>query len=162
MRILLALLALILFGCATPYQKSGFEGGYSEAQLGENLFQVSFRGNGYTGLERITDFTLLRSAEVTLKNGFKYFVIVESDRKSKDYTRKTPTRSRTTGSMFSIGDYSNIETTTTTSGGDSYTVSKYRITNIIVCYKDKPEIEELVFTAEFVNKSIRQKYDLKP
>ncbi len=41
------ILFLILIGCATPYQKVGLSGGYSDTRLQENVFTVNFRGNGY-------------------------------------------------------------------------------------------------------------------
>ena len=47
--------------CATTYQSEGLTGGFSETQLDENIFRVTFYGNGYTGKERVTDFALLRS-----------------------------------------------------------------------------------------------------
>src|SRR5437764_1386447 len=55
---------LLFVACATPYQRHGFTGGFSESQLDENVFRVNFRGNGYTSPERAADFTLLRSAEL--------------------------------------------------------------------------------------------------
>jgi hypothetical protein len=35
---------ILLTSCATTYQKQGFTGGFSETQLGENIFQISFKG----------------------------------------------------------------------------------------------------------------------
>lgn len=40
--------ALIAAGCATGYHARGLSGGFSETQLDENVFEVSFHGNGYT------------------------------------------------------------------------------------------------------------------
>jgi len=52
------LVTVLLSGCATPYQRQGFFiAGYSETQLAENVFQVSFQGNQNTGRERASDFT---------------------------------------------------------------------------------------------------------
>jgi hypothetical protein len=48
-----------LTSCATGYRPVGFGGGYSATQLDENLFQVSFRGNGYTCQEKASHFALL-------------------------------------------------------------------------------------------------------
>ena len=66
------LVAIIMQGCATTYQSNGYTGGYSETQLDENVFKVSFRGNGFTRKDRTEDFTLLRSAELAIKNGYNY------------------------------------------------------------------------------------------
>lgn len=40
--LLIITLLAVMFGCATAYQRVGFSGGFSETQLGENVFQVSF------------------------------------------------------------------------------------------------------------------------
>jgi hypothetical protein len=153
-------LSALLSGCATAYQQQSFSGGYSETQLGENIFQVSFRGNGYTRRERASDFSLLRSAAVALEHGFRYFVIVESEKGSKLGTYTTPTTSYTTGSAYASGNYAYGNATTTTYGGQTYLISKPRATNTILCFKDKPENGGLVFDAQFVSNSIRQKYQL--
>lgn len=131
---ILSLAADMLSDCATTYQLKGFTGGYSETQLGENIFQVSFRGNGYTSRGRASEFSLLRSAEVALENGFRYFVIVESEKGSKVGAYTTPTTSQTTGSAYSSGSYAYGSATTTTSGGQTYVISKPRATNTILCF----------------------------
>jgi len=60
MRIIYLLsISAILSACATSYQKEGATRGYTETQLDTNVFQVSFRGNGYTEKQRASDFTLL-------------------------------------------------------------------------------------------------------
>ncbi len=59
--ITLAIFAVILAGFATAYQRQSFTGGFSETQLGENIFQVSFKGNAYTSRERASDFTPRRN-----------------------------------------------------------------------------------------------------
>ena len=157
----IALAVASLGGCATAYQQQGFSGGYSETQLGENIFQVSFRGNGYTSRERASDFNLLRSAEVVLEHGFRYFIIVESERGSTLGTYTTPTTSHTTANAYGSGNYARSSATTTTYGGQTYVISRPTAANTILSFKDKPETGGLVFDAQFVANSIRQKYGLK-
>lgn len=154
----IAFLSALLTACATSYQRSGFTGGFSETQLGENIFQVSFRGNGYTRGERASDFALLRSAEVTTQNGFRYFIVVGSARDSSLSTYTAPTQSYTTGSVYGYGNTAYGSARTTTYGGQSYIIQKPSTTNTIVCFKDKPETAGLVFDAEFVKRSLREKY----
>ena len=60
--LILITIAVLSAGCATAYQKQGLTGGFSETQLGENVFQISFKGNGYTSQDRASDFTLLRGS----------------------------------------------------------------------------------------------------
>jgi hypothetical protein len=150
----------LLEGCATTYQKSGFSGGYSETQLGENIFQVSFRGNGYTSPERTSDFALLRSAEIAIENGYRYFVIVDSKDYSKLSAYTTPKTSQTTGNAYVSGNHVYGEATTTTYGGQTHLVSKPSSSNTILCYKDKPDTDGLIFESEFVIKSIKAKYKM--
>ncbi len=159
--LLLVFILPLLPACATPYQRSGFGGGFSETQLGENIFRVSFRGNGYTRSERAVDFTLLRSAELTKGNGFRYFIVVDSQSSNSYSTYTTPTQSYTTGSVYGSGNYAYGSATTTTYGGQTYLISKPRATNTIVCFKEKPTMNGLVFDSEFVEKSLKAKYGME-
>ena len=78
-KILTVLLCLSLAGCATGYHSKGLTGGYSNMKLQDNIFKVTFRGNAYSSMERTGDFALLRSAEITIENGYKYFVVLETN-----------------------------------------------------------------------------------
>ena len=108
---------LILSGCATDYQHQEttlvkwWDGyGYSSTQIDTNVFQVTFKGNTYTGIERANDFTLLRSAELALENGYEYFVIIDAQQYSSNSS----------------------DTTSTTHTANTSTKT-------IVCFKEKPE-----------------------
>jgi hypothetical protein len=63
----------ILAGCATPYAKNGFSGGYSDVKLAPDVATVSIQGNGYTSNDRALRMLMLRCAEVTLENRYRYF-----------------------------------------------------------------------------------------
>ncbi|MDD9811183.1 MAG: hypothetical protein OXU71_05650 [Gammaproteobacteria bacterium] len=127
-------------GCATSYQQRGFSGGFSETQLAENVFEVRFSGNGYTSSERASDFALLRSAELSLERGFRYFVVDdnENDRQIA------------------------INTVTTSSGANTYSTSKPGARKVIVCFKEKPDWTGVIYEARFVVQSIRGKYEIEP
>lgn len=155
--ILPVILALaFLQGCATAYQSSGFSGGYSESQLDENIFNVSFSGNGYTSGHKVADYTLLRSAELTLQNGFKYFAVVDANNHIEKSSYTSPTTYNTTGNVRGASYNAN----TTTSGGQTYHISKPSSSNTIVCYKEKPE-HIFTYSAEFIFKNITEKYNIK-
>ena len=158
--IALSVLALLLASCATGYQKQGLTGGFSETQLSENIFRVSFNGNAYTSAERAADFTLLRSAELAGENGFSYFAIIDADQSTQLSTYTTPTRSYTTANVYGSGNYATGSATTTTTGGQTYIYSKPRSTNTIVCFHNKDEASGIVYETKFVIRSIREKYDL--
>jgi hypothetical protein len=69
---------LAVSGCASPtvYRPADAEhhSGYSDEQLANNRFRVTFRGNSATVREKVEDYLLLRSAEVTRNAGFAWFV----------------------------------------------------------------------------------------
>ena len=73
--------ALALGACATatPYQPAGYNGergGYAEQRLEANRFSVSFSGNSVTSRDQVEMSLLLRSAELTVENGYDWFVTV--------------------------------------------------------------------------------------
>jgi hypothetical protein len=71
--------ACLLAGCATAYQPDGVSGGYSDQMRDGNIVQVSFRANGLTTPETLQSFVLRRCAEVTLQDGFNYFVLLHTE-----------------------------------------------------------------------------------
>ncbi|WP_421903408.1 CC0125/CC1285 family lipoprotein [Maridesulfovibrio sp.] len=159
-------LFLILAGCATPYQSDWINGGYTSTQLDQNVFVVSFKGNGFTKSDTAVDYTLLRCSELTLENGYKYFVIIDSsqDNKTSSYTTpktyRTDFNSRTNINNYGYGTsaYTYGTATTMESGGQTFTTSKPRIKNTIVCFKNKPA--GFAYNAELLNKSLKQKHNL--
>jgi len=60
--------------------------------------------------------------------------------------------------MSGSGRYATGQANTMTYGGQTYAISKPTITNMIHCFKDKPVSDALVFDAEFVAKSVMDKY----
>jgi hypothetical protein len=77
----IALVALMLGmgGCVstTPYQPSGWTGGYSEEKLDDGVYRVSFQGNGFTSGDMVWNYWMYRCAELTLQNGYGYFSIAK-------------------------------------------------------------------------------------
>lgn len=76
--ILNCLLLCFIISCATPYQREGLRGGYSERLTSPpDTYEVYFSGNGFTSHEQAHDFALLRASELTLFREFKYFTVLE-------------------------------------------------------------------------------------
>ena len=158
-KLYLHVLALsILAGCATPYQPMGFLGGYSETQLDENVFQVSFDGNGFTSEERASEYCLLRSAELALQHGFSHFIIVDAARNAKRYTLPTTLSTNDDSDASSYEAGVSGHGTTTTHRGQTYVTSFPQTRNTIVCFKEEPEADGDFFDAKFVRNSIRWKH----
>ena len=162
MRLTMLLVLSVLCACATGYQSRGLSGGHSETQLDENVFEVSFHGNGYTSRERAADFTLLRSADVAREHGYGFFIIVEKGDRTSYGSYTSPSQSYTTGTASSYGNTAYGSSSTTTYGGHAYLIRKPGLANTIVCFKDKPEGQGLVYNAEFISRSLRSKYGMQP
>lgn len=156
----LAALTFAISGCATSYQKMGFSGGFEETQLAPNVWKVSFSGNGYTRASRAEEMTLLRSADLTLQNGFTFFALAGSSSSTDYSTVTTPTTSTTNANVYGGSGYASGTATTTTYGGHSYLVSKPSTTNTVVMYKNKPETNTIIYDAAFLCRSLGTKFEV--
>lgn len=110
------LLSLTLAGCATAYQPNGYTGGFSETRYAVDyavdIVQVTFEGNGRTSRERASDLSMLRSAELTLQSGYRYFIVLAGDVQSTAYSFTTPTRTVTTGTVQTYGNAASVNAQT--------------------------------------------------
>ncbi len=149
--IIIIVFIILMIGCATPYQHRGWRGGYSHLQLDNNVFRVRFSGNGYTSMSRAIDFNLLRSAEITLRRGYKYFQVVNSRSGHSYSSHRTPERAETSF-------YGNSATTTIT-GGETYHIAKPSTSHIIVCFKQRPK-NGLSYNAKLIYKTLKRRYGL--
>lgn len=81
----LMLLGAVLFltacATATPYGPASSSGGYgfSDQRIEENRFRITFRGNSSTSRETVENALLYRAAELTVEQGYDYFIVVEND-----------------------------------------------------------------------------------
>ncbi|MCY4362884.1 MAG: hypothetical protein OXE42_11985 [Gammaproteobacteria bacterium] len=133
------LVILLLAGCATSYQPKGLTGGFSEIQIAEGTYQITFEGNAYTDKRKTIDFTLLRSAEITLENGYRYFVITDSGAER---------------------DYRQRDRVLHASGAVSFIVKKPSASNTIICFREDVKSEPDFYDAKYVAESIRKKYGI--
>ena len=139
-------LIFFLFGCATPYQPLGFSGGYDDTRLGDDIFLVNFRGNGYTSQSKSFDYTLLRASELLIEAGYPYFTIISDNDVSK------------TGLVF-MGQSQTYGGSTST-GGSAVPITKPGNRLIVQGFKNKPS-SGAVFDAALIKNNIRQKYSIK-
>lgn len=76
-----AVLALGACTTATPYQPmsagSRAGGGYSDRQIENNRYSVTFAGNSMTSRETVERYLLYRSAELTRRRGYDWFAMVD-------------------------------------------------------------------------------------
>lgn len=74
-----AAMLLGLSACATepaPYAPKTAESttGYTDLQLTATRYRITFTGNSATDRQRVEDYLLLRSAQVTINAGYSWFV----------------------------------------------------------------------------------------
>jgi hypothetical protein len=151
---LLFLLSPLLTSCATSYAPESFSGGFSDTQLSENVYRVSFQGNGFTHPDRTSDFALVRSAELTLRGGYRYFTIGDSADRTQSMIVRTPTT--TTANAYVSGN--TLYGTATTTGGALIPVIKPGVALTIYCSCDRPD--PAFFDAAFLVESLSAKYRL--
>lgn len=82
-RFLLPVLFGLMVSCATPYQKLNKRGGYKEEKINEHVYRVSFQGNTRTKDEVVHRYFLRRCAELTLEKGYQYFIVINTEDKSR-------------------------------------------------------------------------------
>lgn len=91
--------ALSLAGCATPvtpYQPASaanpVAGGYSDTRIAADRYLVTFSGNSFTSRERVEAALLYRAAELTVQQGYDWFVIHdrEMERQVEREVRRDP------------------------------------------------------------------------
>ena len=93
---LLASAMLVVAGCATetayrPATGSGFErAGYSDRMIEPNRFMVSFAGNSYTSRDTVERYLLYRAAELTVQQGYDYFILSDRTTDKRTRTYATP------------------------------------------------------------------------
>lgn len=97
---IMVLFTALLVGCATetPYKPAEERGdyGYTETELGDNRYRITFTGNSSTPSETVQDYALLRAAELTLTKGYDWF---EAANRNSDKS----VRSTTTDTGFGAG-----------------------------------------------------------
>lgn len=86
---------LVLAGCATPAPYAprgpGQATGYTDRQIADNRWRITFTGNSVTPREMVENDLLLRSAEVTLASGHTHFLFDTRDTKAQTRYDAFPT-----------------------------------------------------------------------
>jgi hypothetical protein len=151
--------SLLLTACATSYQPYSFigGGGYKDVQLAENVFKVTVEANGYTSSARASELALLRSADLALEHGFRYFIIGAT----ADHSYST---SYTAPKNTNVNVTSNGNTaygTAKTYGGQTYNFNFPTPSMTTTAFKEKPTLQGTIYDAALVSKSLRKELDVK-
>ncbi|APD91413.1 hypothetical protein FJN13_17525 [Alteromonas mediterranea] len=93
-KIMFVLAVLVMAGCASQpdyrqAQKGGF--GYTESKLSDTQYRVHFKAKG-SDKGKAMDYAMLRAAEVTLLEGYDWFVVTDRETLvDKETVQTTPT-----------------------------------------------------------------------
>jgi len=140
----------------TSYRSTGsMWTGFSDVQLAPNKFRINFNGNITDDQNRIRDFTLIRSAEVAIENGFKYFVVLDEKNLTEEISSSMPMTSYSSGSL-SGGSFS---ANTQYYGGGTAVFRAPVFNNTIICYTKKPQGLDS-YDAAFLVNSLKKSYDI--
>ena len=146
--ICVALAAATLAACATatPYQPLKAGEGYSEQKLEANRYRIAFGANASTPRRKTADYVLLRAAELTLEQGYDYFVMTGQS------TGAEPRSSALSVGVggFSFGGGVGAGVGVGTGGGSSYT----EVADIVMFKGPKPENDPNAFDAHAVKENL--------
>jgi hypothetical protein len=101
-------LGLVLAACATkptPYQPETNGYGFSQQQIENNRYRISFSGNGATSLDTVRSYMLYRAAEVTVESGHDYFIVTDQNTQSSTSYRGTGSTPFGVGTGFGSGGF---------------------------------------------------------
>jgi hypothetical protein len=124
----LMMAALVIGACATPYQRHGLTGGFSEYPLDDDTYVVTFKGNGFTSRDRVRMYLHHRCAELTLETGHDAFAVIDGQSvdRTAQWVNPGHATTTTTGSVTSYGNtaYGSAQSQTTYSPPTSTTIVK--------------------------------------
>lgn len=93
-KILLVIAVIIMAGCASqPDYRQAKQGGfgYTESKLSDTQYRVHFKAKG-TDKAKAMDYAMLRAAELTLLEGYDWFVVTDRETLvDKETVQTTPT-----------------------------------------------------------------------
>lgn len=126
-------LIITISSCATGYGPKGWQGGYTEMKLGEDIYKVAFHGNSSTESEEVYNYFLRRCADLTIIKGYEYFAFIDQSTTSQ----------------------TNIGTVNNGSSSQFYSSTEHSKIGIIKMYKngDQPKIS---FSAKEVLANFRK------
>ncbi len=103
---------------------------------------------------------LLRSADLALMNGFKFFAL--SDARTQTHVRAytAPIVANTTTRAYGVGNQAYANSVTQFSGGNTTFTSRPSAVNTVVMFKEKPDLNTMIFDAAFICQSLGKKYEV--
>lgn len=126
---------------------------YDVTHLAPTTYRVTVDGGKNTSTQKVEDLNLYRSAQISLFDGYSYFIIIGSRTAEREKYQSTP--------MTATTSHIGASSFTTISGGNLITTVEPSASNIIVLFKDRPtNVNGVVYDAAFIMNSIGEKYGM--
>lgn len=158
-KIIYFVIAVILSGCTTGMSyhswDSALELGYTDMQLNEKVFRVSYAGYNIPQSE-CDDFAIMRAAEIAKEKGYKYFRILAENKSVQSQAYFIPGATYTTGTVTGNGNTASFNATSY-SGGVAGTIQRPTSTFTIELLKEKDEVP-VTIDAEIAWNSLAKKH----
>jgi hypothetical protein len=146
-----ALAAFIFCGCASsPPTRLPL----TETQLAANAFLIRMGPADGLTQQDVSDIVLSESGMTTLKHGFKYFIIVDSQEFQTYASSYVPSVSTTNINASRIGNTVYGSGTTITNGGYSMIRAVPSASNTILCFNEPPNDGGVIYEAKTLVRSI--------
>lgn len=118
-KILAIAFVYFLAGCATGMSYHSWDStwqlGYTDTQLSENVYRVSYAGYNIPQ-NQCDDFAIMRASEIARQRGYKFFRIVSEKQSNQTQTFYMPGATQTTGTVASYGNVARVNATSYSSG----------------------------------------------
>lgn len=157
----LILIVFVLSGCNTGQYQSFQSGvGYQSEQTEDNSYYVTYTGTRTTKTEKVNDFALLRSAELTLEKGYVYFVIIkaENNKDAGNNLSNMSARALTGGSQARVPTAGTGVSAGTPSVAMGPTGPKVKSELTIAMFKEKPR--GVSYKADRIVQAIKEEYGM--
>jgi len=158
-KMLYLVFVVILAGCATgsSYHNSDnpWKLGYSDTQLNERVYRVSYAGYGIPQ-SACDDLATLRAAEITKGKGYKYFRVLSENQSSHTQSLYIPGQTYTTGTVSGQGNRAKVNATSYSTGYVS--TANYPVSTITIEMLKDNDGASGTYDAEIIWNSLGEKH----
>ena len=159
-------IAIALSGCATtPSKPLTFDqlGQFSNTPLNAQSYRISFQARPNMSFGTAEEITLVKAAQTTVQNGFRYFKVLDDPSNRNQPPRQAVVYS--SPMYYPYGYYRRYPGLWPDPFYDMphvVTIDPVQVSYSIECYKDQKKAPDDAFDAYLILKSLGQKYGLSP
>ncbi len=139
--------------------------GFADAQLTNDQFRINFQGNAQTSSEEVSDYALLRAAQVTLAHSFGYFAVtdVTNTSSAREYFARQRFHTDSPPNMLgppTRGAFAPYESGYTVEYQQPAIYFRPGTSLLIKCFRSKPATL-FTYDASMVERLLKRKYKLR-